>query len=523
MTISSPVQLPPVHPFTGMDVASALADRASRFADREFLAWEPGSDGVAASWTYASFAASVERVAAGLVERGVGRGDALMLLIDNSPAFLLCWFACARIGAVAIDTNTRYAADELAYALERTDAVGIVTHERLASTVGSVAGERWIVCVDEASGTCPALVAADEAAGAAALPPIAGDPGAALCVQFTSGTTSWPKAVLYTHANALWGASVGASHARLSGDDVTLVYAPLFHTMALSWQMLATFWVGGKVVLQPRFSASRFWEVSNGHGCTYTSVLGIVLATVGRQPCPPHSYRILQFGLEVPEVEEHFGVRLFNCWGMTEVVTNVIVGNLDVPAEPRAIGRVSAEYQIRIVGDDGADAAIGERGELRVGGIRGLSLFAGYHGDSQATEAVFDERGYFRTGDGVRLLRGGAVQFVARLKDMLKVGGENVAAAEIERVVAMYPGVAAVAAVGRPDPMLDEVAVAFVVASGPVDDVDGFAAAVIAHCREHLADFKVPRAVHLLPALPEATLGKIATGTLRAMAIDLAG
>ena len=516
MTISTSVLLPPVHPFVGMDLASALADRARRFAERPFLIWEPVLGGQAGQWTYGELAAEVDRVAAGLVERGVRRGDAVMLLLDNSPAFLFCWFACARLGAVAVDVNTRYSPDELSYAFDRTGAVGVITHEHLAERVNA-AGRPigWMVTIDDRTGECPAL------RGSMALPEHFADPAAPMCLQFTSGTTSRPKAVLYTHANVLWAARVGASHGRHSGDDVLLVYAPLFHTMALSWQTLAAFWVGATVVLQPKFSASRFWEISTRHGCTHTSLLGIMMQVLTEQPIPQHCYKHWNFGLEMPPVEQRYGVRLFNAWGMTEVVTRVIINNVDVPEEPGAIGRPATEYSVRVVREDGSDAAIGEPGDLLVGGIRGVSLFAEYLGDPVATAESFDERGYFKTGDRVRVLPSGAIQFVTRAKDMLKVGGENVAAAEIERVVAAVPGVAAAAVVARKDRMLDEVAVVFVVAKG-ASDPQGLAAAVVATCREQLADFKVPRAVHFIDELPESLLGKINKGELRELAAKLA-
>src|SRR5262249_48894478 len=127
MPITTDVELPAVHPFSGMDVNTALAERVARFGERRFLVWSGRGD--ATTWTYREFAEEVERVAAGLTERGVEPGDAVLLLLENSPAFLFCWFACARLGAVAIDTNTRYAADELHHALQLTGAVGAITHE----------------------------------------------------------------------------------------------------------------------------------------------------------------------------------------------------------------------------------------------------------------------------------------------------------------------------------------------------------------------------------------------------------
>jgi crotonobetaine/carnitine-CoA ligase len=340
-----------------------------------------------------------------------------------------------------------------------------------------------------------------------------------MCVQFTSGTTSRPKAVLYTHANCLWGGKVGAGHGRFTHDDVTLVYGPLFHTQALSWLLLATFWVGGTVVLLPKFTASRFWEISLRHRCTMTAVVGLMLNTVCREPVPDHQYRSWVFGMERPELEAHLGLRFFNGWGMTEVVTEAIVSNFDEPADPGAIGRAAGEYQIRIAREDGSDCAVGEPGDLLVGGVRGVSIFAEYLHDPTATAESFDEQGYFRTGDRVVQLPSGALVFQSRAKDMLKVGGENVAAGEIERVLMGVPGVAAAAVVARPDPFRDEVPIGFVTLA-PGADADGVPDAAITLCGEKLADFKVPRVVYVVDELPESLLGKVAKATLREWALE---
>jgi carnitine-CoA ligase len=511
--ITTDVTLPAVHPFTGMDVNTALAERAARIGDDTFLIWESGQ-GEPASWTYREFAAEVDRVAAGFVARGVVAGDAVVLLLENSPAFLFCWFACARVGAVAIDTNTRYVADELRYALDLTGAVGAVTHAHLLDRLAdSGATLSWTVTVDEATGTCPELQT-----DPSTLPETAVDPGAPMCVQFTSGTTSRPKAVLFTHANALWGGRVGAAHGRYAADDTALVYGPLFHTQALSWLTLSTFWAGGRVVLLPKFTASRFWEISLRHRCTQTNLLGIMMKTLAEQPVPEHHYRAWQFGLEMPALAEHFGVRLFNAWGMTEVVTQAIVNDPDFPVDDGAIGRAALEYEVRIARADGSDAAIGEAGDLLIGGVRGLSIFAEYLNDPIATAEAFDERGYFQTGDRVMQLPSGALQFVSRAKDMLKVGGENVAAGEIERVLAGVTGITGAAVVGRPDPVLDEVAVAFVTVR-PGTDEDAVRRDAIEVCTARLADFKVPRDVFVVAELPESLLGKIAKAALRDEAV----
>ena len=512
MAITSPVSLPTDHPFAGRNVATVFADRVAVYGDRRFLAWEPTpGDGDADTWTYAEFGAMVERVAAGLVARGVGRGDAVMLLLENSPAFLACWFACARVGAVAVDTNVRYAADEIEHAVSLTNPVGLVTHDQLRERCEGWIDDVWVVTVDERTGTVPDLEVVDAAAPTTHL-----DPADPLCIQFTSGTTSRPKAALYTHANALWAGQVGVAHGRVDSADVAFVHAPLFHTMALFWQTVPAFWAGASVVLAPKYSSSQFWDISVRHGCTRTFMLALIAGIDGE--VPPHAYRYWIAGAEMPAVEERFGIRCQSAWGMTEVVTNVLAGDLDVPGTPGTIGRVTPEYAIRVV--PVADARDDpDEGELRVAGTRGISLFAGYHNNPEATADGFDDDGYWCTGDLVRRLPTGEIQFVSRIKDMLRVAGENVAAAEIERVLIEHPAVRGAAVVGHPDPMRGELPVGFVVAAS--DDAAALGAELIKRCSERLADFKVPRRVHIIDEMPESLIGKTSKKSLRERSVQL--
>ena len=513
MTITTQVKLPAIHPFSGMDLNTALAERRGRLAEKTFLIWEPG-EGAISQWTYASFGADVDRTAAGLISRGVRRGDGVAIYLENCPAFLICWFACARIGAVAVNTNVRYAPNELRHVLDVSEAVAVITHKHLLEALESSGAEvSWVETIDETTGTCPSLYSHP-----ARLPLVTPDAGAPICVQFTSGTSDRPKAVVFTHANALWAGRVSAEHARLSSEDTFLVYPPLFHTAALYWHTLATFWVGGTVVLMPKYSRSRFWDVSIRHRCTHSMLLGITIATLTKDPVPDHHYKSFQFGLQVSALADYLKVNLFNVWGMTEVITQVIHSHPVVPAREGAIGRVSTEYQVRIAVDNGEDAPAGEAGELLVGGVRGLSLFAEYLNDPEATAQAFDEKGYFRTGDRVMQLPNGEIQFISRSKDMLKVGGENVAAGEIERVLAGVSGVQAAAVVSVPDDALDEVPIAFVALVEDAHEEDIVERAFTA-CHTELAPFKVPRAIYAIAELPESLLGKIAKATLRDEAI----
>jgi len=180
-----------------------------------------------------------------------------------------------------------------------------------------------------------------------------------------------------------------------------------------------------------------------------------------------------------------------------------------------SMGRPAPGYDIHVLGDDGAPVGPGEVGDLFIGGRRGVSLFLEYAGDADATAAAFREDGLFITGDRVRLGEDGFLYFADRAKDMLKVGGENVAASEIERVIQGVAGVAEVAVVAMRHPMLDEAPAAFVIphpghGASLVDEI-------LAACEQSLAAFKRPHRVRLVESLPRATLEKVAKAELRAI------
>jgi len=512
---------PAVHPFMGFDMPRLLEWRARTRGDHPFLVWAP-FDGPGDVWSYRRFAAETAAVAAGLKRRGVGPGDHVMLHMDNCPEMLLAWHACARLGAVAVTTNTRSSAEEISYFAGHCAAVGAITQPRYGDLLGSSCpGLRWIVCTDGSdtpAGRQPA--AGDSFASlfvdASDAPLRDADPLRPLSIQYTSGTTARPKAVVWTHANGLWGARMAATHERLQPDDVHLVVLPLYHTNAQCYSMLATLYAGATAVLQPRFSASRFWPVSLKHGCTYVSLVGFCLRALAAHERPEkHSYRVFAPAVAHPMIEEKYGVRTLGFWGMTETVAQCIVTDFDREEPPMSIGRPALPYEVAVLDDDGRPASAGGTGHLLVRGVRGLSLFSEYLHDPEATAAAFDPDGYFRTGDRVTILESGAMLFADRDKDMLKVGGENVAASEIEAVIMGVPGVREVAVVAQKHPMLEETPVAFVLLTDDAPPGDVIAKAVLGACAARLADFKVPSEVRIVSELPRATLEKVAKAKLR--------
>ncbi|MDE2295944.1 MAG: AMP-binding protein [Gammaproteobacteria bacterium] len=509
------------HPFTGRDLPWLLATQAHARADHPFLVWDP-FDGAEARWTYGEFARDVARLAAGLVARGVAAGDRILIHLGNCPEFLIAYFACARVGAISVTTNTRSTVDELAYYAANANVTAAITQPQLLETVRAAAPAlRWIACTATDLGAAPAapppigvLGFADLFGDESSAPSRAAEPLAPNSVQYTSGTTSRPKGVVWTHANALWGARIGSELLHLRGSDVTLVYLPLYHTNAISYSTLSTLWSGGTIVLHPKFSASRFWDAIIRHGCTWFIGIPFSLLALVKQPKPgPHRVRFIGLGAsDVSILREVWGLRSLGWFGMTETVTLTIMSEHGWPGREMAMGVPVPGYEIKVVRDDGTEVAFGESGHLKIRGIPGISLFLEYLGNQQATDACFDADGWFSTGDRVTPFADGQIRFDMRDKDMLRVGAENVAAAEIERVIFASGAVAEVAVVGAPDEMLEEVPVAYVI---PLANTPDLADRLLARCRAELADFKIPRRIIVVADLPRVTLEKIDKKALR--------
>ena len=512
------------HPFAGRDVAWLLDDQARARSDKAFIIWEP-SRGEGRTYTYGDFALETRRLAAGLALQGVKAGDRVLIHLDNCPEFLLTWFACSRLGAVSVTTNTRSTQDELAYFMEHGTATVAVTQPKYARLVQAAGPAlRWVACTrldaDEppAEPAPPSMLAFDSLASDAACPDRPADPMAHNSIQYTSGTTSRPKGVVWTHANVLWSATVNATHARLTADDVAIFYFPLFHTNAMGWTVLPTLGSGGTAVMLPRFTSKRFWDISLKHGCTWANQVIFTLRALANVPDPErHSYRAWFCAADMAMVRERWGIKTIGWFGMTETISQPTVSDHDRLAPERCMGRPTPEYEVAIRRDDGSEAAVGEVGDLWIRGVAGVSLFLEYLNSPDATAAAFDADGWFETGDQVMALPDGSIMFQGRAKDMLRVGGENVAALEIEAAIQRTAGVIEVAVVGRPDPMLDEVPVAFVVARQPSEALRG---EILAVCERSLSDFKRPRDVRFLDELPKGLMDKVLKKDLRQWLVD---
>ena len=473
--------------------------------DEIFLIFET-PDGTAAQWSYADFDHDVNRVAGTLAAAGVTAGSAVHLALTNSPAFVAVWLAAVRMGAWIVPSDPMGKAPELAGHIERTrPAAGVCSAER-ADVYRAACGDLAVI---EAAEADPTLAPFDAA-------PMADYPAAGLrdraAVMFTSGTTGRPKGVEVTQANYAFAGEAMAAAADLEPDDRQLVVLPMFHANAQYYSFASAVWAGAAVALMPAFSASRFLTQAARHSATCASLFAAPIRMILARGGPVeglalrHCWYAQNISADQYEtVSDWFGCRPRQLYGMTETIPAVLTESAD-DSDPASMGSVTPGCAVDVTDDDGVSVEPGRVGEVVVGGEPGLTLFAGYLDDPAVTAASFRD-GWFRTGDRAARAASGRHYFDGRHSDVLKVAGENVSIVEVEGVLAAHARVLEAAVVGRPDPIRDEVPVAFVVAADPTDPPT--VAELSAWCAERLAKAKQPAAITLIDELPRTSVGKI--------------
>ena len=348
----------------------------------------------------------------------------------------------------------------------------------------------------------------------------------AVGIQYTSGTTSRPKAVVHTHANTLWGGMSGSQNLGIDSSDVYLCFLPCFHVNAQSWTFWTMTWAAGTVVLQPKFSASRFWEVSTKHNCTRASMIPFCFKAIGAQAIPEHSYKSWSTGVKLHGVEDYWKVPTFATWGMTETVTHATRSFLNQDCPEMNIGIPSPGYEFAIIDPEtGKQCEVGVNGDLWIRGTRGIHIFYEYYKNPEAMEKSFNDDGWFETGDKIRLGEDGYMYFADRDKDVLKVGAENVSARQIEEKIGEVLGQGVLdehAVVAQKHDMLDEVPVVFAIKSIWTDKSEDEIRDLINEGCMSMADFKRPKSIYFVDEMPRATLEKVAKNKLREIADELA-
>lgn len=497
-------------------VPAVLAEQAAVRGGQTLLVYED-DDGETIALTYADVWASAQAAAELLRARGVGVGDRVHLNLRNCPEFVVLLVAAGLLGAVVVPTNPNAVVGELAF---------VIRHARVKLSIAEPDRLDVVEAADAGSGRAPlsrtevpiVRARAEDAARPADL--AAASPLDALAVLYTSGTTSHPKGVLVTHASYVHVGTAVARHLRVTPTDRWLVVLPMFHANAQYYCVMSALVAGASVALMSRFSASRWARQASRHGATLASLFAapirMLLAQAPRADDAENALRLTVFAQRVGDdqlatFEQRFACPLLQLYGMTETIAPPLMNPLDGPRRNETVGRPIAGARVRIVDEAGDDAEVGE---LLVAGVPGVSLMAGYVDDADATsEALAD--GWLRTGDMMRVAGEGWYAFHDRVKDMIKSSGENIAAAEVERVIDSHPAVFESAVVGLPDPVRDEVVQAFVVLH---EGAPLAAQELIDWCAQRLVRFKVPADVQIVAELPRTSVGKVQKHRLRATA-----
>lgn len=513
--------------------AACLEDAASRWHERDALV--VGGQRV----TFGALAGRSRALAAGWLALGVRHGDRVGVLLENSVRWAEAFWSLARIGAVVVPLNTRWTQDELRFVLSQAELRAVLVGgrfrrlefaEMLSAVMASLTSPPPIVVHAGAAPTGAVSFAALAELGEAgaveqAHAAVHGEDIAV--IQFTSGSTAFPKGAMLRQAAMLeyvrdYGTALG-----VVPEDRVLCPMPFFHIAGLNHVLLVPAVQGATVITADGFDPETALRDLQAERCTvFGGVSTMYLRMADRASDPVAAFS----GVEkswfqgssrlARMVYDRTGVRgMTTHYGVSEMSGATTFGDVRDPLETRLgnAGRVMPGVETRIVDPaTGTDASPGTIGEIW---HRGRRLMAGYFGLDRSAWNI-DEQGWFHTGDLGALDAHGYLTFHGRLKDMLKVGGENVACAEVEEALLGHPAVRLAALIGVPDDQLEEVPIAFVELR---ENIGATPTALIEHCARSLARFKVPRRVIVVEALPMTASNKIHKPGLRALAMDRLG
>jgi fatty-acyl-CoA synthase len=473
--------------------------------------------------TYAELDDRRRRLAGGLRDLGVGRGDRVAYLGPNDPALLETLFATASLGGVFVPLNWRLTAPELAYIAADCGASVLVHAPDLAATAEAVAGDGTTAVrrrVALGAGFEALAGSRPDAGGPPSLDePVALDDPAV--VIYTSGTTGRPKGATLSHGNVTWNCANVLIDTDVGSDEVALVCAPLFHVAALNMVAMPMVMKGGTTILTGQFDPAGALELIERHRVTVMfgvpAMFNAMAQTPGFASADLSSLRrLLCGGAPVPlstiRIYLDRGVPFLQGYGMTETAPGALFLGAGRAAEKAGTAGVPSFFtDVRVVRPDGTDAPPGEKGEVVVAGP---NVMLGYWNRPDATAAVMDGE-WFRSGDVAVVDDEGYVTIVDRMKDLIISGGENIYPAEVEDALYSHPGVAECAVIGVPDERWGEVGRAIVVPR-PEAAADGLdERALLDHLGGRLARYKVPRSVIFADSLPRSGAGKVLKQRLR--------
>jgi long-chain acyl-CoA synthetase len=488
-------------------IGALLNDRAASTPAKPFLFSE--ADG--RQFTYAELDAAVNRAAAMLAAHGMTKGDVVSLLMPNSAEYIIAYFACWKLGALAGPVNSLLKEHEIEFVMNNSEAKAILVHSEFRERLDKICSELpHLKSVIEFDDEAEATREFEDAA----LPAVDIGKDEDAIIIYTSGTTGKPKGCLLTHCNVIANARQISQWLHFTENDRLLTVMPLFHMNAVSVTTMSALYAGGSTVIIPKFSASQFWKTISDYQVTsfgsVATMLSILLNTYpdgvpgglktdqlrfamcGSAPVPAEVLKTFEETFNCPVVEGY---------GLSESTCR---STFNPPDERRRVGSCGLPIgnEMKVFDDTDAEVPDGELGEIV---LRGENILKGYFKNPDATAQAF-RNGWFHTGDVGYRDKAGFFYIVDRKSDMIIRGGENIYPREIDEVLYQHPAVAAAATIGVPDPLYGEEVAAFIVLK---DGMKIGEEELISYCTERLADYKCPKSIRIVKDIPKGPTGKL--------------
>ncbi len=496
-----------------------LENRVKYKGDAPFLF----SENDARSWTYAEFEKAVNSAANLLAANDIKKGDVVSLLMPNSAEYVIAYFACWKIGAIANPVNSLLKGEEINFVIGNSEAKILLVHSQFKAAVERIRRQlphlQTVIEFDNVeratkdfTGENPPEVFLEKT-----------DEG---IIIYTSGTTGKPKGCLLTHGNLIANARQITDWLGFDETDRLLSVMPLFHMNAVSVTTMTALYAGGSTVVSPKFSASRFWKIVSEYRITSFGSVATMLSMLLQSSSSKFmvqssksnrksqianrkssSLRFAMCGsapvpLEVlRQFEETFGCLVIEGYGLSESTCRSTFNPPDESRRPGSCGK-SIGNEMKVFDENDREIPDGELGEIV---LRGENIFKGYFKNDDATSKAF-QNGWFHTGDIGYRDKDGFFYIADRKSDMIIRGGENIYPREIDELLYTHPAIESAAVIGVADELYGEAVAAFVVLkNGEVASEEE----LINFCKEKLADYKCPKTFHFVPDIPKGATGKL--------------
>jgi crotonobetaine/carnitine-CoA ligase len=482
---------------------------AEQWPDRTALVFDASGE----AFTFAELESRTNRIANFLAdEYGVAAGDRVALMLPNVSAYPLFWLALAKMGAITVPLNPAYRMEDARHLLTHSGACLIVTTRQNLDIVDEIRRTcvdlKTVLLINADGGAEPLF----ETIGSFSDCPPTSDiqPDTVTNIQYTSGTTGLPKGCLLT--NRYWAqiadVIVTSMKPKLSGEDVILTAQP-FSYIDPHWNLVVALCSGAKLVVLERFRPSQFWSKVAEYGVTFFYCLGAMPTLMLKMPVSKDETghrvrRVVCSGIPADrhaELEGRYRVPWVEAYGTTETGADISDWSLEDHASlvgTGCLGEVSAYRTARVIDEDGNDVGVDEVGQLI---LKGPGIMLGYYRNEAATAAAI-RGGWYHTGDLVRRDGQGRFFFKSRQKDMIRRGGENISAAEVEAVLQMHPDVVIAACVPVADELREEEVKAYLVLRDQDFDLFSKTDEIIKFSSDRLARFKIPRHWEFRKSLP---------------------